>query len=69
LHLPQARLGYSRPDVSKFFGVDSYQYGGWETAIDIKQFEDECYTLSLRIPRENGQEYFELSEGRSICFG
>jgi hypothetical protein len=58
-----------RPDVSKFFGIDSYQYSGWSTALDRKEFENGCYALSLRIPRENGQEYFEINEDKSICFG
>lgn len=58
-----------RPDVSKFFSVDGYEYGGWETVIDTHEFEHECYALSLRIPRENGQEYFEISGEKSICFG
>lgn len=57
-----------RPDVSKFFGVDSYQYGGWSTALDIEEFEHGCYTLSLRIPRSTAQEYFELNGEKSICF-
>jgi len=57
-----------RPDVSKFFGVDSYQYGGWSTAIDMEEFERECYRLSLRIESSNGQNYFEEDGGKSICF-
>ncbi len=57
-----------RPDVSKFFGIDSYQYGGWSTALDSENFENECYRLSLRIERINGQEYFEEDSGKSVCF-
>lgn len=57
-----------RPDVSKFFGVNSYQYSGWSTALDTEEFGHGCYTLSLRIPRSTGQEYFELNGEKSICF-
>lgn len=57
-----------RPDVAKFFGVDSYQYGGWSTALDTEEFGHGCYTLSLRIERTNGQEYFEMDSGKTFCF-
>jgi hypothetical protein len=58
-----------RPDVSKFFSVEGYEYGGWETVMDTNEFEHKCYTLSLRIPRINEQEYFDISGEKSICFG
>jgi hypothetical protein len=57
-----------RPDVAKFFGVTSYQYSGWSTALDTEEFENGCYTLSLRIPTSTGQEYFEVNGSKPICF-
>jgi len=57
-----------RPDLVTHFGVDSYYNGGWNTIIYSEEFEKECYTLSLRIQRSNGQEYFELDGERLICF-
>lgn len=58
-----------RPDVSKFFGIKSYQYSGWSTAFDTEEFGHGCYSLSLRIERTNGQEYFNMNGSKSICFG
>lgn len=58
-----------RPDVAKYYGVDSYQYGGWTTGFDTKRFGHECYKFSLRILRSSGQEYFDLDGGKLICFG
>jgi hypothetical protein len=57
-----------RQDLVNFFGVESYQNGGWRTSLEIKELEDVCYTLSLRIIKSNGLEYFEVNEEKPICF-
>ncbi len=57
-----------RPDVSKNFGVESYDQSGWATNIRPEQFKDKCYDVFLRIPRANREEYYELSGNRSICW-
>jgi len=57
-----------RPDVVDYFGVESYKNSGWTTAVQTRDFKDECYNISLRILRTNGEEYFELSGDKPICF-
>ena len=57
-----------RPDVAKFFSVENYQYGGWETVIDTSKFPKDCYKISLRILRSDNQEFFEKSGEKLICF-
>jgi len=65
--LPTKKM--DRPDLVDAYGVPSYTNGGWYTVFDTKEFGHECYTLSLYIPRSNGQEYFKISSDKSICFG
>ena len=59
----------NRPDVANYFGVESYKDSGWVTMIQTRDFKDECYNISLRILRANGEEYLELNGVKSICFG
>ena len=57
----------NRPDVANHFGVESYKDSGWTTMIQTRDFKDECYNISLRILRTNGEEYYELNGAKSIC--
>ena len=58
----------NRPDVANYFGVESYKYSGWTTAVQTTDFKEECYDISLRILRTNGEEYFELNGTKALCF-
>jgi len=64
--LPTAKM--LRQDVSKYFGIESYEQSGWSINIRQEQFKDKCYDVLLRILRANGEEYYELSGNRSICW-
>lgn len=57
-----------RPDVADYFRVESYIQSGWSATISSKQFKAQCYNISLRIPRANGEEYYELNGKNPICF-
>lgn len=57
-----------RPDVAEFFKVDSYKQSGWSVKIIPKEFEAQCYNISVRILRTNSEEYNELYEKKPICF-
>ncbi|MDJ1420374.1 MAG: hypothetical protein M5U10_00515 [Candidatus Methanoperedens sp.] len=57
-----------RPDVASYFGVKSYEQSGWSAILRLKEFEEKCYNISLRILRANGEEYFELAGDKPICF-
>jgi hypothetical protein len=56
-----------RLDVANYFGVESYKNSGWTATIQIHEFKDQCYNISLRIVRANGEEYFELWGDKPIC--
>ena len=58
----------NRPDVASHFGVESYRDSGWVTAVQTSVFKDECYNISLRILRTNGEEYYELNGTKALCF-
>jgi len=58
-----------RPDVFKAFGVVSYEQSGWLATLRSKEFKNQCYNISLRILRANGEEYYELDGGKPICYG
>ena len=58
----------NRPDVANHFGVESYKNSGWVTAVQTRDFKDECYDISLRILRTNREEYFELNVNKALCF-
>ncbi|MCK5474897.1 MAG: hypothetical protein KAI53_05825, partial [Candidatus Aenigmarchaeota archaeon] len=58
----------NRPDVANHFWVESYKNSGWVTAVQTRDFKDECYDISLRILRTNGEEYFELNVNKALCF-
>lgn len=57
-----------RPDVADYFQVESYIQSGWSATISSKQFKAQCYNISLRILRANGEEYYELNGKNPICF-
>ena len=57
-----------RPDVAKYFGVSSYKKSGWSATLRPKEFKNQCYNISLRILRANGEEYYELDGEKPICF-
>jgi hypothetical protein len=56
-----------RPDVANYFGVESYKQSGWQATIRSKEFKD-CFNISVRILRANGEEYYELNGEKPICF-
>lgn len=56
-----------RPDVANYFGFESYMQSGWEATIRSNEFKD-CFNISVRILRENGEEYYELNGEKPICF-
>ena len=58
----------SRQDVANSFGVQSYINSGWMAIVPTQDFKEECYNISLRILRTNGEEYFELNGDKPICF-
>jgi len=57
-----------RPDVAKYFNVESYQHSGWSVTISPGDFKEKRYKLSIRILRANGKEYYEIYGGKEICF-
>jgi hypothetical protein len=57
-----------RPDVAAVFGIENYEKSGWSTAIVPNEFEEGCYSFSLRIPRTTGFEFFEIEMDKNICF-
>ncbi|MCX9083173.1 MAG: hypothetical protein OIN87_00030 [Candidatus Methanoperedens sp.] len=56
-----------RPDVADYFGIENYIQSGWEATIRSKGLTD-CFNISIRILRSNGEEYYELDGGKPICF-
>jgi hypothetical protein len=58
----------SRPDVAKHFGVEGYMGSGWACRIKSDTFKKVCYTISVRILRADGKEYYELDGDKPICF-
>ena len=56
-----------RPDVADYFGIENYKQSGWEATIRSKGLTD-CFNISVRILRSNGEEYYELDGGKPICF-
>jgi len=58
-----------RADVAKHFGESGYFQSGWSAAIITDNFNEGCYTLSVRLLRESGKEYYESDGYKPICFG
>jgi len=65
--IPAARSG--RADVARHFGESGYVQSGWSATISTDNFDEGCYTLSVRLLRESGKEYYESDGNKPICFG
>jgi len=57
-----------REDVAMQFGAADYYRAGWFVWASSKQFEEACYSLSVRMLDTRGKGFYEMKEGRLICF-
>jgi hypothetical protein len=57
-----------RPDVAESLGGNGYRLSGWWFNTGTEDFPEGCYSYSLRILRDNAEEYLEPGENGRICF-
>jgi len=65
--IPAARS--DRADVAKHYGESGYFQSGWSATASTDNLDEGCYTLSMRLLRESGKEYYESDGNKPICFG
>jgi 4-amino-4-deoxy-L-arabinose transferase-like glycosyltransferase len=59
---------YERSDVASYFENPDYLLSGWSGSILSSRLTDRCYSLSVRVLRENKGEYYEFAGKTPICF-